>query len=110
MTQLQQWLNPRSSAAKIAVLFVVVSVVFYVARQWTAEWLVLVPDRVIGSFALWQLVTYVCIFAPSPLSFIFRVLILVSIGGALERQWGPRRLWLFCFTIAFVSGALTVLV
>src|SRR5437867_3885734 len=100
MSQLSQWLNPRSSAAKMAVLFVGVSVVFYAAHQWTAEWLALTPIDVTHAFKLWQVVSYGFIFSRDPLSFIFGVLILVSIGGALERHWGVKRLWLFSLGIA----------
>lgn len=109
MSQLQQWLNPRSSAAKMAVLFVISSLAFYLSARWTGEWLALIPETVIHEFRLWQLVTYAVIFHRDPLNFIFGVLILVSIGGALERQWGAKRLWLFSFGIAFFSALLTVL-
>ncbi|MBK7863871.1 MAG: rhomboid family intramembrane serine protease [Archangiaceae bacterium] len=109
MSQLQQWLNPRSSAAKMAVLFVIASIAFYLTSRWTAPWVVLVPDAVIHELRLWQLLTYSVIFHKDPLNFIFGVLILISIGGSLERHWGPKRLWLFSFGIAFFSAVLTVL-
>jgi membrane associated rhomboid family serine protease len=109
MSQLTQWLNPRSSAAKMAVLFVVVSIVFYGTSKWTAEWLALIPAAVTHEFRLWQVVTYSCLFARDPLNFIFGVLILVSIGGALERHWGVKRLWLFSFGVTIVAGIITVL-
>lgn len=108
MSQLKQWLNPRTSAAKMAVLFVIASVVFYATDRWTAEWVPLLPDHVIRSFTLWQLVSYAVIFDRNPLSFIFGVLIIVSIGGALERHWGAKRLWLFALGIAVASAIITV--
>ena len=108
MSQLKQWLNPRTSAAKMAVLFVIVSLAYYLTIKWTGQWLPLVPDRVIHSLTLWQFVTYATIFSPSPMSFIFGVLILVSIGGALEQQWGAKRLWIFAFAITTLSGAIAV--
>lgn len=108
MSQLQQWLNPKSSAAKMAVLFVVASVAFYVTDRWSAEWLPLHPDQVIHSFTLWQLATYTVLFDRSPMSFIFGVLIIVSIGGALERHWGAKRLWGFAFALGAVAGLITV--
>ena len=109
MSQLKQWLNPRSSAAKMAVLFVIASIAFYLSARWTGEWLALIPEAVVHELRLWQLVTYSVIFHKDPLNIIFGVLILVSIGGGLERHWGPRRLWLFAFGIAFFSAVLTVL-
>jgi membrane associated rhomboid family serine protease len=92
----------------MAVLFVVCSVAFYLTIRWTGDFIPLTPERVVHEFQLWQLVTYAVIFQPQPFSFFFDVLILVSIGGALERQWGARRLWVFAFTIAVLSAALTV--
>lgn len=109
MTQLQQWLNPRSSAAKMAVLFVVVSVVFYATRQWTMSVLPLSPELVLHEYRVWQVLTYACLFGPQPLSFIFGVLILVSIGGNLERHWGAKRLWVFAFATTGIAGLLTSL-
>ncbi len=109
MSQLKQWLNPRSSAAKMAVLFVICSVVYYATERWTAEWVLLQPDQVLHSLTLWQLVTYAPIFFRQPMSFIFGVLIIVSVGGALERHWGAKRLWVFAFSIAATSAAITVL-
>jgi membrane associated rhomboid family serine protease len=109
MSQLSQWLNPRSSAAKMAVVFVVTSVVYYAAIRWVGPWVPLAPDRVIGDLELWRVLSYAFIFQPAPLSFIFGVLILISIGGALERHWGAKRLWLFCLGIAVSSAIVTVL-
>jgi membrane associated rhomboid family serine protease len=108
MSQLEQWLNPRSSAAKMAVVFVVASLAFYLTKSLTAEWIPLVPYGVTHQLKIWQLVTYSVLFDASPMSFIFGVLVLVSVGGALEAQWGAKRLWLFSFGIALLSGALTV--
>jgi membrane associated rhomboid family serine protease len=108
MSQLSQWLNPRSSAAKMAVLFVIATIAVYVTENLTYEWVALIPAAVIHQLRLWQLLTYAVVFHKDPLNIIFGVLILVSIGGALERQWGPRRLWLFSFGIAFFSAAVTV--
>jgi membrane associated rhomboid family serine protease len=109
MSQLQQWLNPRSSAAKMAVLFVVCSLVYYLTEQWTGEWVPLTPDRVIGSLTLWQLISYSVLFQRSVVSFLFGVLILVSTGGALERHWGAKRLWMFAFGVSAAAGGVTVL-
>ncbi len=108
MSQLSQWLNPRSSAAKMAVLFVVISVVYYAGGHYTMPWLAFVPSMVAHGFELWRLITYSAIFLASPMSFIFGVLILVSIGGALERMWGAKRLWIFSFTISTVAALLTL--
>jgi membrane associated rhomboid family serine protease len=108
MSQLQQWLNPRSSSAKMAVLFVIFSVAYYVTERWTGDWIPLQPVRVTGELMLWQLVTYAALFSRNPMSFIFGVLIIVSIGGALERHWGAKRVWVFSFAIAVVSALITV--
>jgi membrane associated rhomboid family serine protease len=108
MSQLQQWLNPRSSAAKMAVLFVVASIAYYLSLRWVDLHLSLVPDRVIAEFNFWEVISYALLFQPSPMSFIFGVLILISIGGALERHWGARRLWVFSFGIAIASAIVTI--
>jgi hypothetical protein len=52
MSQLSQWLNPRSSAAKMAVLFIVVSVVYYAGGHYTMPWLAFVPSTVVHGLAL----------------------------------------------------------
>lgn len=108
MSQLKQWLNPRSSAAKLAVVFVVASIAYYATDQWTGAWIPLHPDQVLSSFTLWQVVTYTVLFDRNPMSFIFGALILVSIGGALERHWGAKRLWLFAFGVGIASAIVTV--
>jgi membrane associated rhomboid family serine protease len=92
----------------MAVLFVAASVVYYVTFRWTGTWVPLVPERVLGDFELWRLLSFSVVFPPQPMSFIFGVLILVSVGGALEAQWGARRLWIFAFAIAFASAVVTV--
>src|SRR5206468_2107712 len=93
----------------MAVLFIIVSIVYYAARNTLEPWLALIPADVFGQLKLWQVVTYSCLFQASPGSFIFGALILVSIGGALESQWGWKRLWAFSFGIAILTGLLIVL-
>ena len=109
MSQLKQWLNPRSSAAKMAVLFVICSVIFYLATNTVGPWVALIPHDVVHELKLWQVVTYGLVFQRSPGSFIFGCLIIVSIGGVLEAQWGAKRLWLFTFTVVTLAGVLTAL-
>jgi membrane associated rhomboid family serine protease len=94
----------------MAVLFVIASVAYYVTDSWTKAWIPLIPGEVVEHFKLWQMLTYSVLFHRDPMSFIFGVLILVSIGGSLERHWGAKRLWLFSFGIAFFSALLTVVV
>ena len=71
-------------------------------------WVALVPDRVLSHFAFWQLVTYPFV-AGDVLGLLFGVMTIWSVGGMMERTWGPRRLLTFCFAMAALSGALTLL-
>jgi len=66
MSQLSQWLNPRSSAAKMAVALHR-RLGFRSTRRTTpsAPWVALLPVSVIHDLKLWQVVTYCCIFQRS---------------------------------------------
>ena len=95
-----------SMAAKLAVMLVVGSMIAAITRSSGLQ-LTLSPDHVLLGFAFWQPFTYIFLEA-SPLGVLFGALILWSIGGALEAQWGARRLFLVSAGVAFLAGLLTV--
>jgi membrane associated rhomboid family serine protease len=71
-----------------------------------ALWLLLSPSAVFRG-AVWQPITYAFI-EVSALGLLFDAILLVTIGGELERWWGPRRLVRFLIGVVVVSGVLTV--
>jgi len=97
----------RSVGAKLAAGLVVGSVVQALTKT---TWLLLVPGGVVSLPVphVWQLLTYGFI-ALDPLGVIFGAIVMVSIGGALESAWGPRRLLTFALGMTALSGALTCL-
>jgi membrane associated rhomboid family serine protease len=65
----------------------------------------LVPADVLGSFAVWQLVTYM--FLHDPFGFghiLFNMLTLWMFGMDLERQWGTRRFLNYYFLCGVGAG------
>ena len=71
----------------------------------------LVPDAVIGHFAIWQLFTYM--FLHDPFGFghiLFNMLTLWMFGADLERTWGTRRFLNFYFICGVGAGVCVVLI
>ncbi len=97
----------RGAGAQLAVVFLVVSVVTVLAKQVLAPYLVLLPAAVLSGF-VWQPLTYAFI-ETSPTGVIFGALILWSIGGALESDWGRRRFFAFAVLTPAIAGVLLVL-
>jgi membrane associated rhomboid family serine protease len=102
------WLTIEGGAATYAALGLVGALVLGLAKHFTLENLLLVPELTLGDLKLWQLVTYSFFPAPDALSVIFGMLIIVGIGSELERRWGTQRYWLFTLGIGVVAGLLTV--
>ncbi len=72
--------------------------------------LTLVPKSVVGSFAIWQLVTYM--FLHSPYGFwhiLVNMLTLWMFGTPLESVWGTRRFLQFYFFCGVGAGICVVL-
>lgn len=95
-----------SMAAKLAATVVVASIVASLTRASGLVFL-LSPDHVLSGFALWQPFTYIFV-EGSPAGVLIDALIIWSIGGALEAQWGGRRLFVMGAGVTFVAGLLTV--
>jgi membrane associated rhomboid family serine protease len=98
----------RGVAPKLAVALVAGSVLFAVVRG-LRPWLALVPDEVFAGFRLWQPLSYAFI-ETSPMGVIFGAIIIWSIGGALEQQWGAKRFLLFSLGTTALAGLLTAAV
>lgn len=98
-------------AFRLAVGLIVGSLLFALLAKGSpgiAELVPLVPDRVLGSFWLWQPLSYVFV-EVSPMGVIFGALILWSIGSALEQTWGSRRVAFFALGVTVLAGVITVL-
>jgi membrane associated rhomboid family serine protease len=102
-------LNAATAATKLAIALIAGSLVEWLLPQDWAARLVLTPAWMVERFALWQPITYAFI-ETSELGVIFGALILWSVGGALEMQWGPRRLVTFAVGLTAAAGLLTAAV
>ena len=109
MSQLNRWLNPRSSAAQMALLFLACTVLAYAAPSAVLRWVVLEPDAVLQEAELWRPVSFLFVSSPTAFAVLFNILIIVSIGGRLEALWGRRRFWFFSVGIGAAAAVLTVL-
>lgn len=69
-------------------------------------YVLLIPSQILSQ--PWSVLTYGFV-AVDPLGVIFGVLLLIGIGGALERGWGSRRLAIFAVAVTALAGAATVL-
>jgi membrane associated rhomboid family serine protease len=97
----------QGAAAWLAVLLIIGSVVFALARDGIGPLLLLVPGLVLRGF-VWQPLSYGFV-ADSPMGVIFGALILWQLGGALEQTWGTRRMASFAVGPPILAGVLTVL-
>ncbi len=107
--EFKSWLSPKSPGGQMALLLAVGSLVV-AASNAAFSVLVLQPSAVINELMFWQLITHAFLVAPSPLSIVFGILILLQTGSWLEAQWGRQRVWVFVLTVNVVAGAVTVLV
>ena len=100
-------LSTATAAAKLAIAVIAASVIAALVPGLQA-WLGLSPGLVIGSFALWQPLTYVPL-AFEPFGVLIGALIVWSIGGSLEQSWGRRRFLSFTIGATALSGLLTAI-
>lgn len=69
----------------------------------------LVPAEVVGSFAIWQLVTYMFLHDPYGFGHIlFNMLTLYMFGADLERTWGRRAFLRYYFLCGIGAGLCAV--
>jgi membrane associated rhomboid family serine protease len=73
-----------------------------------AVWLILAPGAVLSG-QVWRLLTYALVSA-SITGVLFDLLMMWSLGSAIEPRWGSRRFALFVVAAAALAGALGVLV
>ncbi|MBX3156354.1 MAG: rhomboid family intramembrane serine protease [Deltaproteobacteria bacterium] len=92
------------AAARLAAAVVAGSII---AGILSAHWLLLSPGAVLHG-ALWQPLTYAFIITGS-IELLFDAIILVTIGGELERWWGPQRLTRFLVGVPVVAALATCL-
>lgn len=71
------------------------------------EYLFLIPERVVHSFAVWQVVSYLFIHGDI-WNLIWNMLALWMFGAELERTWGTRRFVRFYLLCGIIAG-LTVI-
>ncbi|MEW5740368.1 MAG: hypothetical protein AB1938_15675 [Myxococcota bacterium] len=103
------WLTIRGGAGVMAVLAVVGTLAIGLAHEFTLNHLTLTPDLVIRRLELWQALTWLFIPLPSPLSVIIGILLILSLGGALEENRGTLGLWRLVLGIGVTTAFLTVL-
>ena len=99
-------LSAATAATKLAIGLIAGSVIAWLLPQEWAVRFALSPELMVHQYALWQPLTYGFI-ETSPTGVIFGALILWSVGGALEMQWGPRRLAVFAIGVTALAGLLT---
>jgi len=71
------------------------------------EWLMLSPERVVGRFELWRLLTYAFCHSTDdsmPLHIIFNMMFLWMFGSQVEPIYGSREFLRFYLTAALISG------
>jgi membrane associated rhomboid family serine protease len=105
--EVKRWVSPQSVGGQMALLLVVTSLITAASRV-AAEQLLLQPADVIQQFKLWQLVTPTFIVPPSPLAFIFGVIILLQSGSWFADRWGRQRTWVFVVGVNVLANAMTV--
>lgn len=101
------FLTIRGGSGIMATLMVVGAVLLGALPEFTSAHLLLNPDDVIARVELWQVITYLFVPQPSPLSILISVMIVLSMGSQLEQQWGTARFWRVVGGIGLVTGALT---
>ena len=85
---------------------------FFLANAGAADFFrnfYLVPSQVIGTFAIWQIVTYM-FFHAGFWHIIWNMLTLWMFGVELERLWGTRRFLRFYFACGIGAGIAVILV
>ncbi|MBS2023191.1 MAG: DUF1751 domain-containing protein [Deltaproteobacteria bacterium] len=107
-SQVERWLNPRSSAAQMALLYLALTVAAHGLSPTFLSWIELVPAAV-RELQLWRVLSYVFVGHKDVLSLIFAILLFTGVGAELEASWGRRRLWLFAAGVGVGAGVLVVL-
>lgn len=75
------------------------------------DWLVLSPSRIIGSLAVWQLVTWMFLHNTADVFHVlFNMLTLYWFGPDIERSWGTRRFVQYYFICGIGAGLVVCLV
>jgi hypothetical protein len=103
------WLTIRGGAGVMAVLVVVGTLAMGFARDFTVSHLTLTPNAVLRQLELWQVLTWLFVPLPSPLSVIFGIVMLIVLGGAIEENRGTLGLWRMVLGIGVTTAALFVL-
>lgn len=108
--------EPRGSgllggAAPICKWLIAINIVVYVLQLVTgpgggiSRWLLLDPNRVLGGFEIWRLLTYAfCHDVDSPWHLIFNMWMLWLCGAQVEPIYGPREFLRFYLTAAVAAG------
>ena len=73
--------------------------------------LMLWPNQVVHSLAIWQLVTYLFLHSTTdPLHILFNMLALWMFGAEIERTWGTRKFLKYYFICGIGAGVCVVLI
>ena len=98
----------RTASSVMAVLLIAMSVITVLLEKSVGVTLQLIPHQVLN-LALWQPFTWLLI-EITPMGVMFGALIVWSIGGSLEQQWGKARFVRFALGVTFCAGLMTVAV
>lgn len=101
-------LSTASTGAKLALAILAASVVAHLVPA-VGALVFLMPGAVLTKLMLWQPFTYVLLTPLSALGLIFTLLIVWSMGAALEATWGTRRFLAFALGAPVIAGVLTTL-
>ena len=111
-------MKPTPMVLRIIVANVVIWLFFGIlvnmaGQTWAADLyvnhLALTPDRVLGDFEPWQLLTYCWLHdLREPSHVLFNMLGLFFLGPTLERRWGGRPFLTFYLSCAAIAGIVTL--
>jgi membrane associated rhomboid family serine protease len=97
-----------SMSARLALGVVAGSVVFALGQGSFGRYLLLWPNDLLTRLMIWQPLSYAFV-ETGPFGVFFSALILYSIGGALESDWGGQRLLRVVLGCTVLAGVLTAL-
>jgi membrane associated rhomboid family serine protease len=92
----------------LLIITVGLSVLDFILRDGLLQYFALVPARVVRSFAIWELFTYLFLHAGIG-HVLWNMLALWMFGAELERTWGTRRFVAFYF-LCGIAASITIVI
>lgn len=107
MTAMRGMFPTRSHSMKLAIAVIAGSILYGLFKSSAGPWLLLTPGKVVGSFAVWEVLTY-CFIETRPAGVLFSALILWNTGGQLESSWGGKTVLAYAIGVTTLAGIFTV--